>query len=207
MKLEANKDKTYKAIELADEYMRVAIFYVIFAVCSIGLFLAFTKSFLMIVLCVGSILGSLYMFINYKALGKKQFKLDECFISVDEKFLECRQLVNGQYEYMKVGIHEIVKIMEVKDGFQFWIRENSSATNFVTDDERISRTTACVNHYAYEKDDFIKIYAFLTAFLPEDTEALRDGQNWQDENQKSETIKMLIPCIIFVIAAFLSFFI
>jgi len=199
MEIKAKKETTFEIIQTVEEYLRIGFMYIVLFIGGVAIYIAFAKTILGLGVAVISLFGAIYMFIERSKLTKMQYKLDDCFIKVDDKFLECRQLVDGVYEYMKISLAEIVKLMEVDEGVQLWLEDNASTSLFTIDDQKVEKSTVCVNFFAYDIDEYIEWYATLSALLPEDIEAYRDDQKWQHPNKKMETVKMMLPACLYAV--------
>ena len=199
MEIKAKKETTFEIIQTVEEYLRVAILYFMFFVGSIAIYFAFAKTLLALSVAAISLVGAIYLLIERSKLTKLQYKLDDCFIKVDDKFVECRQLVDGVYEYMKISVAEIVKLMEVDEGVQLWLEDKASTNIFTIDDQKVEKSTVCINFFAYDIEEFIEWYISLNSVLPEDIEAYRDGQKWHYPDKKMHTIKMMAPVCVYAL--------
>lgn len=204
--IKANTQVTFDIIETSEEYMRLGICYIIFGVLALGMYFLIVDAPLIILIAGISFAIAVYMFVVSKKMGNKMFKLDNCYIKLtdSDRYLECRQLVDGKYEYMKISLAEIGKLMEVDEGVQIWLEEGAHSNLFIVDDESVNRSVACINCYAYDIEEFKAWYVTFSAYLPDDIEAYRDGQQWGNPTKKDDTVKMMIPCALYLIPLVIS---
>lgn len=204
--IHADTNTPFLMIELADAYIRLGIVYVIFALGAIAMYALIIRAPLLIMMMLIAVGGAIYYFYNNKKLEKKQQSLDNCYIRLtdSDRFLECRQLVDGKYEYMKISLAEIKELMEVDEGIQLWLEQGADTYLFLVDDEPVKRSIVCLNCFAYDIDEFIDWYVTFSSYLPVDVEAHRYGQTWSHPTKNDETVKMMIPCVLFIIPLIIS---
>jgi hypothetical protein len=204
LELKADTNMTFKVIETSEEYIYLTVSYIILTLAGVGIFVAFARTISALLIILISMCVAGYMFYNYSKLGDKQFKLDDCFISVNDKFIKCRQLVNGKYEYIQVALKEIKQIMEVEEGFQLWIDETAQASLFLLDKQQVKRNIVCINIFAYNVDDFLEIYARVRMSVTDETIIHENGQRWKVHSSKTDTLKMILPSFLYFIPCIIA---
>jgi len=205
MELRPDKNKPIEMIAKADEYMRVAFIYILLALASVAIYFFLCKNVVFFLFAGTSIAAAVFMYVNYMILGKKQYKLDDCFIKVDGKFIECKQLNDGKYEHIKIAHEDIKQTMDVDEGIQIWFDPDTTSSFFFIDNQKVKRSIALINFFAYDIQEVMELHATIVAYAPEDSKHEDMGHNWKEDEEKTDTFKMLIPSALFLVAAIIYY--
>lgn len=208
MKILPRKEDTFKIIDMAEEYMYFSILNVLLIVASFCIYFLLCKSVVIFIMIAIEIINVIYGVLNYKKFEEKKLKLDDCFIEVTDKTMECYQINNGTYEHIQFVLSDVTRIMEIttkgKSAIQIWLNEESDSF-FSIDDEKQDRKVFVINFFAYDKEEFLEMYAFLNSHLQEDVEKYTNNQNWQDLSEKDILISLIIPLALYAIPLIISF--
>lgn len=96
--------------------------------------------------------------------------------------------------------------MKVEEGFQIWFDNTTGNSLYMIDDDVVRAETTCVNYYAYEAEEYIKLYLQFISLLPETTERDLDTAEWKEASESAIWIKMLTPAVLYIIPVILNCF-
>ncbi len=204
MEIRAKNDVTIKKIKLLKEYKTLCITYAVCTGISLLAFLLIEHSVNFLILFIISFLGGVFMYLNGSNLKNVIYELDDCFIRLSATYLEFKQLVNGEYQIGKIYIPEITNVMKVKEGVQIWYDTATENSRYMIDDDIVKADTICINFYAYDKEEFIDFYLLFIDSLSDKAVKELDTVEWKEEHDVKDWIKMMSPCILYLVPLLLN---